>query len=240
MTARPAARALALEAALAGVAGALWSAGPAAPAPPLRSWSGAAQWYASVGPDVAVASVVRIGALVVTVWLMVATAAQLVAGAGASTGVRRAADLIAPRSLKRLVHGLAGFSLSAGLAVVAPSAGTPTVEPASVAVLHLRAEPPPGTAALHLVPDAIAPDVAPPAMPVPVAPVADTVIVEPGDSLWSIAEEVLAGERDGAQPDDATAAQYWRRLVDANRANLVDPANPDLIFPGQVVTLPAP
>jgi nucleoid-associated protein YgaU len=66
----------------------------------------------------------------------------------------------------------------------------------------------------------------------------DTVVVQPGDSLWSIAEEALVDLTGHA--DDRTISRYWRRVVDANRAALVDPGNPDLIFAGQVITLPAP
>jgi nucleoid-associated protein YgaU len=35
-------------------------------------------------------------------------------------------------------------------------------------------------------------------------------------------------------------APYWQRLVEANRPALADPANPDLVFPGQVFTVPDP
>jgi len=246
--ARRGARAIAMEVVVGAIAIALWSAGRVLPSPSLSSWSGATRWYASVGPEVAVASLVRVGALGVAVWLFVATAAQLLTGVGAPAVVRWAADLIAPRSLQRFVHGLAGFSLSAGLAVAVPSAGIPSLDPADGAVLHLIAEPPPGTATLRLAP-AIAPAVAPPATPVPVTPaappappaasLADTFVVEPGDSLWSIAEEVLADGADG-RPDDGAVERYWRRLIEANRHALVDPGNPDLIYAGQVLVLPAP
>lgn len=63
--------------------------------------------------------------------------------------------------------------------------------------------------------------------------------VRPGDHLWSLAVEVLrtAG---GDAPSDGEVTTYWRRLIEANRDRLVDPANPDLIFPGQVLVLPSP
>jgi hypothetical protein len=35
-------------------------------------------------------------------------------------------------------------------------------------------------------------------------------------------------------------APYWQRLVDANRAELADPTNPDLLFVGQTLRLPPP
>ena len=79
-----------------------------------------------------------------------------------------------------------------------------------------------------------------PAPPGPAPPAADvtTWVVEPGDSFWSIAEDVVAG-RDRSDPPERDVSRYWRRLVDANRDRLVDPGNPDLLLPGQTLTLPA-
>ena len=37
---------------------------------------------------------------------------------------------------------------------------------------------------------------------------------------------------------DAEIRPYWLALIERNRSSLVDPANPDLIFPGQVFQLP--
>lgn len=69
------------------------------------------------------------------------------------------------------------------------------------------------------------------------APTATTManehVVRPGEHFWSIAEQVVA-ER-GLDIDVAT---YWNALVAANRANLIDPDNPDLLHPGQVLRLP--
>jgi LysM domain len=75
-----------------------------------------------------------------------------------------------------------------------------------------------------------------PAAPALPAVDAATWLVAAGDSLWSIAEEIVRT----AQPDaaDRTVTRYWRALTDANRASLVDPANPDLLVPGQQLTLP--
>ena len=61
--------------------------------------------------------------------------------------------------------------------------------------------------------------------------------VEIGDSFWSIAAEELA-QQGGAPPSDRQIVPYWRRLIEHNRAVLVDPGNPDLIYPGQVLSLP--
>jgi hypothetical protein len=64
-----------------------------------------------------------------------------------------------------------------------------------------------------------------------------TWTVRPGDHLWHIAHDTVA-TRLGHAPTDAAVAPYWEQLIEVNRARLVDPDNPDLIFPGQVFTLP--
>ena len=61
----------------------------------------------------------------------------------------------------------------------------------------------------------------------------DSWSVKPGDNLWAIAETVVA-ERSGTQIRGSVAA-YWGALLEANADRLVDP---DLIMPGQMLTLP--
>ncbi|MGH9283765.1 MAG: LysM peptidoglycan-binding domain-containing protein, partial [Acidimicrobiales bacterium] len=83
------------------------------------------------------------------------------------------------------------------------------------------------------------PPVEPAAAPAP-PPTADphTWTVQPGDHFWSVAERVLA-EAWRRPPTDTEVDPYWRTLVEANRARLRDPGNPDLLFPGQVIEVPA-
>ena len=66
---------------------------------------------------------------------------------------------------------------------------------------------------------------------------ATTWTVEAGDHLWSIAERTLVA--DGSEPSEDEVAAYWLRVIDENRDVLADPDSPDLIFRGQVITLPA-
>jgi hypothetical protein len=66
-----------------------------------------------------------------------------------------------------------------------------------------------------------------------VATVATEHVVQPGEHFWSIAEQVVAERR-----LDTSVATYWNALVTANRAILIDPDNPDLLHPGQVLRLP--
>ncbi len=77
------------------------------------------------------------------------------------------------------------------------------------------------------------------AVPVAPTPPAPTeVTVEPGDNLWVMAEAQLATEW-GRPPTDAEIAAHWQVLVEQNRARLLPPGDPDLIFPGQVLVAPA-
>jgi len=64
-------------------------------------------------------------------------------------------------------------------------------------------------------------------------------VVQPGDNLWKIAERHMATVT-GKSEDDLTTAEvghYWARLVDHARGHLRS-GNPDLIYPGEHLTLP--
>jgi hypothetical protein len=63
--------------------------------------------------------------------------------------------------------------------------------------------------------------------------------VAPGDSFWSIAEEILTDVA-GHEPTEQAIRHYWVQLIETNRRRLADPANPDLLFPGQLLDLPTP
>jgi hypothetical protein len=48
----------------------------------------------------------------------------------------------------------------------------------------------------------------------------------------------VEGQTIGRTPTDQETARYWTILVAANRHTLADAANPDLLYTGQVVTIP--
>jgi hypothetical protein len=64
-------------------------------------------------------------------------------------------------------------------------------------------------------------------------------VVQPGENLWVIAQVHLL-QTYGAEPDERTLTDYWLELTEANRSTLAEPAVPDLILPGQELTLPDP
>jgi hypothetical protein len=108
----------------------------------------------------------------------------------------------------------------------APSSATMTRVPA----------PPPAAPRPEATPAAYTPT-APAATPATLDVDPSAWVVEPGDSLWSIAEDVTSSAA-GTPPSERDVSRYWRRLVHANRANLVDPDNPDLLLPGQQIVVP--
>ena len=77
-----------------------------------------------------------------------------------------------------------------------------------------------------------------PEAPVASTPVdADVWVIESGDHLWRVAEETLTHHA-GRPVSDREVDGYWRTLIELNRDVLSDPTNPDLVYPGQVFTLP--
>ena len=60
-----------------------------------------------------------------------------------------------------------------------------------------------------------------------------TVVVERGDHLWKISARHLS-----QVAPDATVAPYWLEVIDTNTPHLRS-GDPDLIYPGEVIELPA-
>jgi len=79
---------------------------------------------------------------------------------------------------------------------------------------------------------------APLAPPAPGAPVRIFVVAR-GDSFWSLAREVAVAEF-GRSAGRADIDMVWLALVRANVSHLADPRNPNLIYSGQVFSLPQP
>jgi hypothetical protein len=89
-------------------------------------------------------------------------------------------------------------------------AGTPTPEPSSLAV-----------------------------RPTPHPQAAGEWVVRPGDDLWSIAATTLTRAW-GRPPTESELARFWWQVVQTNRPHLPNPGDPNLLFPGDMVTVPAP
>jgi nucleoid-associated protein YgaU len=198
-------------------------------APEVDGWRALEAWYAAVGAATAAIVALRLVALALAGWLVVAVALQLLGTLSARPALRRLADAVSPSALRRLVHGAAGLSLAVALA------GPPRPsDPAGTAVMEVVEEE--ETTTTTTVPPAAttAPAPAAPAVPVAASPVPDEVVVAVGDSFWSLAVDAVAD-----RPEPVPVEGYWLRLIAANRDRLVDPANADLLYPGQVLVRPA-
>lgn len=209
--------------------------GPLA-APPLSDPGRWGAWLQGRTPVAAAFSLLRLVALAAVLYLTVATfvgAALRLAGAASLV---RLADRCTVGPVRRLLAGSISLGLaSSGLLTVAAPALRVT---AAAAQTTTTAVPPTTvTVTMHRLGPAGAP------APAPVAPVTETDTagwtVKPGECFWSIAESVLA-ERLGRAPTDAEIVPYWRRLIEANRTELVQRGDPDLILPGQIFTIPGP
>ncbi|HEX2272921.1 MAG TPA: hypothetical protein VHG90_03495 [Acidimicrobiales bacterium] len=202
--------------------------GPLAP-PPLTSPPGWGQWLQQRDPVVAAFAVLRLAALGLG-WY---TAAVTLAGAAARLASRRhlvaALDRLTLPPLRRLLAATVSASLTAG--VTSPALAAPDHHPAPV----VADTPAPGTTAPTITMRHLPPATETP--PLPARRADRTWTVQPGQSFWSIAESVVA-EGLGRRPTAQEVVPYWTRLIDANRAVLADRDNPDLIFPGQVFTVP--
>jgi hypothetical protein len=124
-------------------------------------------------------------------------------------------------------------------ATTGPSSPTSTTTTTSTSA---TTAPVPTTAPPTRPPPPSAPSAEQPSRPAaPAVPTASSEqwTVHRGDHFWSIAQRVLA-QAWQRPAGDAETDPYWRALVDANRHRLADPDNADLLFAGQVLTLPPP
>ncbi|MCB1010630.1 MAG: LysM peptidoglycan-binding domain-containing protein [Microthrixaceae bacterium] len=76
-----------------------------------------------------------------------------------------------------------------------------------------------------------------PSQPTVAATEPSSVVVERGDNLWDISEDRLEDDL-GRNATDAEVVPYWQQVIDTNQDRYVQPVNPSLILPGQVIDLP--
>lgn len=237
-------RAPAVGALLALVALLLAAPRPAAAVAQLREASTATELTAPLVAALALLAWLLAGWLLLTASLTLLSRVPGSTGRAAATAVRR----VAPAALRRLVATALGVSVVAGTLAATPASAAPgPVSPAAAVspaapdldwaserpALDWPAPPGPAAPALDWPDD-------PPAAPVLGAPTssgqaADAVVVQPGDSLWGLAEQRLAEH--GEAPSDASVAAAWPAWWSANRDVIGD--DPDLLLPGTTLQPPA-
>jgi hypothetical protein len=217
--------------------------------PPVTDQAAFSNWLARRGGIVAGFALLRVAALAVAAYLVLVTLLGWAARVTRRPGLVRLATLSTAPALRTLLTSIAGVGLTASAATLAvgahigagPSAiDQPAPEglvlerlPDRSPMVIQRIDDDPdggGTATMRVVPiEASAP---------PLPRSATTWVVEPGDSLWSRSASALSVAW-GRPPTDAEITPYWLTMVEANRSQLADPANPDLIFVNQTFVLPA-
>jgi nucleoid-associated protein YgaU len=161
----------------------------------------------------------------VTGWHVVGAVACAATRAFPRSRPARAVARRAPRWVRRLVPAVCGASAVLSHAPFAAA----VVEQPVVRAPAMAEAPAPAPPALPTPSRTTPPRTTPP-------PSARVHVVVAGDNLWSIARAALA-DATGAPPAARDVAPYWHRVVDANRATLRS-GDPDLIHPGELVTLP--
>lgn len=217
-------------------------------APPL-SLDGAASWLDNRDTAIAAFALLRLVALGFGWYLLLITA---VGGAARYLQLTRLTSVVERLTFPFVRGMLGGMALLGGMA--APPPGQPR---APDAMIELSSDPTSTTApdtdalddqaTLHLLtedsaePVPVPPPVPAPApAPAPPAPSAEanSWVIQPGESFWSIATEHLA-DIHGRPVTENEVGPYWRQLVERNRPRLVNPSDADLLFAGQVIELPA-
>lgn len=214
--------------------------------PPLAEPGAWGTWAAQRGPTEVVFALLRLGVVVVAWYLLGVSVIGVAVRLLRLTRLVRLTDVVTVPAVRRLLQGALGL----GLATAAVAAGSaPGHIPGPVAAVAQAAEPT-GGAELTMRPlgtrgtaNAVMRQIGPPGhapwvQREEVAP-EQAHEVRPGEHLWGIAETTLARAW-GREATDAEVEPYWRELVARNREALADPANPDLVYPGQVFRLPSP
>jgi len=219
-------------------------------------------WLRSAPLEDAVAATAWAAALGVAAWLALTTVGYLVARI---TRLRRASALLCRATVplvRRLVDRALAISLATSIAA-GPALPALAAEPPPPVVFQIAEDGlphptapvleassdldrvimilPPGVAGAGFAPRP-APNTAPaqePAGPAPESRPPESEsrhTVASGDNLWTIAAAHLRASSDHP-PATGEVADYWRRVVAANESTLRS-GDPNLIFPGEIVTLP--
>ena len=209
--------------------------------PPLGDPGRWPVWFEQREPAEAAFAILRLAAVGGCWYLAATTAVGALLRLFRADGLVAVVDRVTVAPVRHLLAGsltltLAGLGPMGVLTAAAQPAPTTTSTSANSASTATTA---PATITMRRLPQA-GPEPSPPALPTPPEiRVADSYTVVPGDCFWTIADDLLQRAW-GRSPSDAEIVPYWLRLIEANRAELADPGNADLIYPGQVFAVPPP
>lgn len=202
-------------------------------------WSDLGGWLRTVDPADALAAVLRLAALGIAWWLTGTTVVAVVVRAAGRS--RSWIDRLTLPFVRRMADRLGGVAVTAALLTSPSGAALAAVQPTPAGAPSAeQAWDWPGPPPMPVWPE---PAPAPPPPPVsssaPAVPETSTVVLVKGDNLWSVAARQLAAAtaREPTTVPDREVHAYWRALIAANREHLRS-GDPDLVYPGERVTLP--
>ena len=220
--------------ALAGVAGAvlclatLVASARTLPFPDVTDATGLERWARTVGAATVAFTLLRAVALLLLGWWVLAWVVGVLARRTRRARVVAAVDRVSPRFVRHLAEA------AAGLGIVVSARSPVDLGPVMTDLGAVEAPSPPTTTTTPPATPTVRPGEA---TTEPAAPRAsDTWTVEPGDTLWHVAE-VTATESLGRPADTAEVARRLDELVALNAERLAVPGDPSLVFPGQVFLL---
>ncbi len=196
--------------------------------PPLGRLSDWPVWVVDQGPASALVALVRAGVALAALYVLVVGLLTLTARLFGSVRLATAVDRVTVGSLRSMLVGTTVLALLGS----GPAASAAT----SSASTHST------TAMATVVPSTPTSPSAPPVAHLVVEPTAPVTserqrVLSAGDHLWSVAADEMTMAL-GRSPNESEVVRYWSTLVEANRERLADPANPDLVFAGQVIVVP--
>jgi hypothetical protein len=210
-------------------------------------------WLRDGDAATVVVALLRWVALVGAAWLLASTLLYVAASSSRAPAAVRAVRWSTLPAVRRMVDAACAVSVATSVVLAPAAAGaTRADEPPSVSVVRdgrdgglsgLPADAPTTTRAIAVTTtpvESVAP-VAPITPITPAPPVTpDGVVVAAGDNLWLLAARHLAATtgRPVSEIADAEIAPYWVRVCDANRPRLAS-GDPNLVFPGEWIVLPA-
>lgn len=237
---------------------ALWSVEePRFDLPPANpdTWS---RWVSGRESLDAAAGVSRLLATLALSYLLVVSVAHLLALAWGPAGLCRLTRRLSPGPVAALAATavLGGSPLAAAMGtpagLTADGDGSGEIPAPVMRVIEDDTSPTTTTVPVTTIPsprttdpspDTTAPTTAPTTTPQPAPPGAAEdatsmdYAVGAGENLWVIAEQQVRLNL-GHEATEAEIRDYWLALMDLNAPRMVEPGNPNLLLPGQVLRLP--
>ncbi|MDH3605430.1 MAG: hypothetical protein OER12_00380 [Acidimicrobiia bacterium] len=218
-------------------------------------WSDINGWLDRTPFEDAAGAILLVIALGLAYWLLLSTVFYAVASrSGNSTAIRAVGWLTLP-AVRRLISRAVALSIAASalasplapaIAKLAGADQQVVVEVDSEGRMHPPGAPPSAVRSddvvlpPHLAPQPKMEPTEQPGEPTAVVDgtISHQVTVRRGDHLWSLSESHLERVLGKTDLGEHEIARYWVRVIAANKATIRS-GNPDLIYPGEVVELPA-